>query len=845
MTGVGEVALWIALLLAGWGALVSFLGGARRRGDLVLSGERASYAVWALLLVAAVAVIASFLGDEYHYLYVAGYSNRELATYYKVTGLWAGHAGSLVLWGLMLSSFAALAVFRNRRSNRDLMPYVAGTLHLVLLFFLVVILFTSNPFEQLDFTPADGRGLNPQLQNYWMTIHPPTLYLGFTAFTVPFAFAVAALLSGRLDTRWIAVTRRWTLAAWFFLTCGIVMGMIWAYETLGWGGYWFWDPVENASLLPWLTGTAFLHSVMIQEKRGMLKAWNLLLILGTFILTIFATFLTRSGLIESVHSFARNLAISYVFLGFLGVLAVVSAGLVWWRRDRLESESRLESFLSREAAFLTNNLLFVGAMIAVMWGTMFPLISEAATGQEMGTGPEYFDSVNVPLGLILLALMGIGPVIGWRKASPGNLRRNFSSPLAAAVVVGALLFASGVRHTEALLTFTLATFALVVNGREFWKGARVRAVSRGERWLAALVRLVARNRRRYGGYLVHAGIIVIFSGFAGSAYDVEEQATLAPGEEMTVASPFGHEYRLTYLGTSWYTATNMTKLATAVEVAKDGERVGVLTPELRAYSRREESNTRAGIRRAWNEDLYLVLAGLDDPNGVLDGSNSQPLVTFRALVNPLVSWIWLGAVIVAAGTLIALWPERTPRGSPPPDRQDGPPAATREQRPRRRKPELVAGIWRLAVRRSRLAALLLLLGAPPLVAQTPGDEARAAIGRLKSPYCPGLMLEVCPSGQAAALRDSIHDLAGTGMDAGQLVAWTLARHGEEYRAVPQRKGFGVWAWLIPPGVLLLGALLVAWKLRGLGFPGRGGPAPAQSISSSERARLEHALGEPE
>jgi cytochrome c-type biogenesis protein CcmF len=678
VTQIGEVALWVALVLSIWGAGSAVVGGRTRRGELVLSAERAVVAVWALLLVTSGAIIAAFLGNEYRYQYVAGYSNRELSTFYKISGLWAGQTGSLVFWALLLAFFSAIVVWQNRGRNREFMPYVAGTLLVVLAFFLVVIVTVSNPFELLSFVPADGRGLNPQLQNYWMTIHPPTLYLGFTAFTVPFAFAIAALATGRLDTRWITTTRRWTLLAWFFLTCGILFGMMWAYVELGWGGYWFWDPVENASLLPWLTGTAFLHSVMIQEKRGMLKMWNLLLILGTFLLCIFATFLTRSGLIESVHSFAQNLEIAYIFLGFMGVATLACAGLVWWRRDRLQPEAQIESFVSREAAFLANNLLFVGAMFAVMWGTMFPLISEGFLGQKISVGPPFFNRVNIPLGLILLALTGIGPVIGWRRATPRNLRRNFTLPLAVGALTGAALWTSGVRHPQALLTFALGAFTLTAITVEFQKGTRARAAIEGEGHALALLHLVARNRRRYGGYIVHVGLVVAFMGFAGQAYDVEEQAVLRPGDSAEIRSPFGHTYRLTYQDISWYTATNMTKLISSVQVERDGEPAGMLTAEQRAYRQREETATEVGIRRAWNEDLYLIMAGIDDANAVVQGENPRPVTTFRILVNPLVPWIWLGGFIMALGTLVALWPSAgaeapRPRRAAPPKREPSAP----------------------------------------------------------------------------------------------------------------------------------------------------------------------------
>jgi cytochrome c-type biogenesis protein CcmF len=656
LTQIGEIALWVALVLSIWGAGAAFIGGKKQRGDLVLSAERSVLAVFVLLVIASLAIVAAFLGDQFQYQYVAGYSNRELSVFYKVSGLWAGQTGSLVFWAVLLALFAAITVVQNRNQNREFMPYVAGTLLLVLAFFLMVIVTVSNPFTQLPFAPADGRGLNPQLQNYWMTIHPPTLYLGFTAFTIPFAFAIAALISGRLDTRWITTTRRWTLLSWFFLTNGIIFGMMWAYVELGWGGYWFWDPVENASLLPWLTATAYLHSVMIQEKRGMLKMWNVQLVLGTFLLCIFATFLTRSGLIESVHSFAQNLSIAYIFLGFMSVATVICAGLVYWRRKELTPDSHLESVLSREAAFVGNNLLFVALMFAVMWGTLFPLISEGFLGQKIAVGPPFYNRVTIPLGLGLLVLMGIGPIIAWRKASPRNLKRNFLWPLLVGLLVAAAFFGSGVRHTQVILTFALGAFTMTTILVEFMKGTRARASIEGEGAGSAFIHLIQRNRRRYGGYIVHAGLVVMFMGFAGAAYDVERQVVLSPGESTQIQSPFGHTYTLTYQDMSWYTATNMTKLVASMQVQRDGRNVGILTAEQRSFRQRPEINVEVGIRRVWNEDLYLILAGIDDPNGVVQGTNPRPVATFRVLVNPLVPWIWTGGLVMALGTLIAMWP---------------------------------------------------------------------------------------------------------------------------------------------------------------------------------------------
>ena len=422
---LGEFALWIALPISIWGCVLAFLGGRWARGDLILSAERSTYAITILLIVAAVGIVAAFMGDQFQYWYVYNYSSTNLHPFFKFSGLWAGQRGSLLFWGLNLSAFSTLAIWLNRSRNRDLMPYVNGVLLAFLAFFISISLFVTPPFEQLGFAPIEGRGLNPQLQNYWMTIHPPTMYLGFTSFNVPFAFAISALMVGRLDARWIQATRKWILTSWFFLTLAIIFGMRWAYEELGWGGFWFWDPVENASLLPWLVATAFLHSVMIQESRGMLKVWNMGLVLLTFVMTIFATFLTRSGLIASVHSFAEDLTIGLIFLGCMAVTSGVALVLIIWRYPLLSSERQFESMLSRESAFLLNNLILLGITFAVIWGTMFPLLTEGLTGSKVSVGPPFFNQVNIPIGLMLLAMMGIGPVIAWRKARRAKPQAEF------------------------------------------------------------------------------------------------------------------------------------------------------------------------------------------------------------------------------------------------------------------------------------------------------------------------------------------------------------------------------------------------------------------------------------
>ncbi len=662
MTALGEFALWIALPISFWGMVMGFVGGKQGRGDLILSGERSVYLVFALLAIASLAITNAFLTDQFQYQYVAGYSNRNLDTYFKLSGLWAGQRGSLVFWAVLLAFFASVTVFQNRNKNREFMPYVVGVLQGILAFFLVVLLFAGvNPFEQLGFMPADGQGLNPQLQNYWMTIHPPVLYLGFTAYAIPFAFAMAALMNGRTDSRWIVVTRRWTLVSWFFLTNGIIFGMRWAYEELGWGGYWFWDPVENASLLPWLTATAFLHSIMIQENRGMLKVWNMSLVLLTFLLTIFATFLTRSGLIESVHSFAQNTSIAFIFLAFMGSIFVASVVLIVYRLPGLRSENQIHSFLSREAAFLFNNLVLLGAAFAVLWGTIFPLVSEAFTGQAISVGPPFFNRVNIPIGLILLALTGIGPVIAWRRATRRNLKRNFAIPLAMGAVVVGIFLALGARNGYALTTFGLSAFVLTVIATEFWKGTKARARIEGEGFGPALVHLVGRNRRRWGGYIVHVGTVLIFTAFAGRAFEVEVRKVMNPGETVTVASPFGHTYTLAYEGISSSVEENFDRWVALLSVQRNDQAVGSLTTERRFYRVNRQMVTEVGIRSTALEDLYVILADVEDFEGMVGNDPDAQRIVVQVMVNPLVGWIWYGGVILTIGSLIALWPSAEAR----------------------------------------------------------------------------------------------------------------------------------------------------------------------------------------
>src|SRR3989441_5246967 len=551
MTLLGHLSLWLAFLVGLWGAITGFVGGAQGRADLQQSARHATFALFAALVVAVVSLEVAIFRHDFSLEYVAAYTSRNLPTFYLWSALYAGQKGSLLFWATVLSLFAALAQLLTSRRHRVYLPYVAAVTCLVATFFISVMLFAANPFQRLAFAPLDGSGMNPQLQNPGMVFHPPMLYLGYISITIPFAFAIGALLSKQLDTEWLTAVRKWTLVSWLFLSIGLLIGMWWAYVELGWGGYWAWDPVENAALLPWLVMTAFLHSVMIQEKRGMLKKWNLALILGAWLLSIFGTFITRSGVTSSVHSFTQS-SVGYFFLGFLLVAAIASAILYVNRLPLLEAEATLESMVSREASFLFNNLLLIGIAFSVLWGTLFPILSEAIKGTKVTVGPPFFNQVNVPLGLALLAMTGIGPLIAWRRASLPNLRRQFAVPLTSCVFVLLILLVAGMRDIGALIAFSIGGFVLATIVQEIARGGGGRRRQYGEPGGPALFPVVAPHPRRYGGYIVHVALVLLFLAFAGMAFKTETQATLRPGETATLQGPDGYVYTFTHLGVSQY-----------------------------------------------------------------------------------------------------------------------------------------------------------------------------------------------------------------------------------------------------------------------------------------------------
>jgi cytochrome c-type biogenesis protein CcmF len=563
--------------------------------------------------------------------------------------LWAGNDGSLLFWAWLLSIFAAVVVLQRRDIGKELVPYASSIIMATQTFFLILLLSLSNPFQKLSFIPPEGRGLNPLLENPGMIFHPPALLAGYIGLTIPFAFAIAALLTRRLGDEWIIAIRRWTLVAWLLLGIGNLIGAWWAYVELGWGGYWAWDPLENAGFMPWLVATAFLHSIMMQRRRGMLKVWNMVLIIITFTLAIFGTFLNRSGILESVHDFADT-GLGPFFLVFIGITLFGSLGLLYYRSEDLKSEAEMESLVSRESTFLLNNLLLVGAAFAIFLGTVFPVISEAVRGVKISVGPPFFNQVNGPIFLAVILLTGICALIGWRRASIKNLIRNFLWPLAVALILVIGLFFLGIKQWYALVAFSVCGFVITTVLYEWFRGTRARHRMRAENYLKAFFGLIWANRPRYGGYIVHIAIILIAIGIIGSSlYNVEKEAILMPGESMTIKN-----YTLTYDNIDYYETESKQVVTATLSVFNEGKLIGGLTPEKYFHRSYDQSVTEVAIRSTLIEDLYVILIGSDE-----DGTSA-----FKVLVNPLVNWIWIGGVVFAIGGLIAFWPERQKLPSP-------------------------------------------------------------------------------------------------------------------------------------------------------------------------------------
>ena len=644
LSQIGTYTLISALVLAIYSLLGLVIGAKTRRAHIVESAERAVLGVVFLVMLAAGLLLHGLLTSNFNLEYVAQYTSTTLPTVYKVTAIWGGQAGSLLFWLLILSVYTLVALIQNQNKNRQLMPYVISVLMGVSIFFLSVIIFVANPFRPLIPAAIEGQGLNPLLQNYWMASHPPSLYTGYVGMAVPFAFAMAALITGRLDIGWIKTIRKWTLFSWLFLTLGIIQGSYWAYIELGWGGYWAWDPVENASLMPWLASTAFLHSVMVQEKKGMLKMWNMVLVITAFSLSIFGTFLTRSGVVSSVHSFAQS-PIGIYFMIFLAIQTAFSVTLLIKRRKELAPEARLESFISRESSFLFNNIFFLVICAAVLLGTTFPILSEWVTGNKVTVGIPFFNKVVGPFAIGLVLLTGICPLIAWRKAGIKNLKRNFLWPGIVGLIAVAILIATGVRYWPSLLFFYAAAFMMATVYSEFSKGTQARMAMIREAAPVALFHLIRRNRRRYGGFIIHAGVGILFIGIAASSfYGLEKDSEVRPNESFTVRG-----YQMVFRELNYHTDAHKEVVQARLEVFKKGKHLGFLVPERYFYKSSEQPTTEVALRSFWNEDLYIILAGWDEQNKAV----------FKTYVNPLVSWIWIGGLIMAFGGLFVLLPDRS------------------------------------------------------------------------------------------------------------------------------------------------------------------------------------------
>ncbi|MBM3795842.1 MAG: heme lyase CcmF/NrfE family subunit [Acidobacteria bacterium] len=647
MENVGALSLILALCFSVYSVLASLIGQWKKRPFLVVSGERSVYAVWGLVTLASGMLVYALQTDDFRLSYVAGHSSSTMSPLYKFTAWWGGQEGSLLLWAWILSCYAAVAVYLHRHKFCHMMPYVTATLMVVQAFFLLLIAFPLSPFEVLavgkEVTAVpDGRGLNPLLQYWTMAIHPPTLYLGYVGFVVPFAFAMASLITRTPGDAWIHTTRRWTLVTWLFQSTGILLGAGWAYAVLGWGGYWGWDPVENASLLPWITATAFLHSVMMQEKKGMMKVWNMVLVSSTFFLCILGTALTRSGIVQSVHAFAQS-PISRYFTIFLALGIGLVVYLILDRLDYLKSESQLESVLSRESSFLFNNLILLASCFSILWGTLFPVISEAVTGEKISVDAPYFNRVNIPIGLFLLFLTGVGPLIAWRRSSFESLKKAFLMPAIGAVLTMLVLAAFGVRHPYAMISFGLCAFVTWTITSEFLKGASAIAAKSGQNLIAAMVELTHRNTRRYGGYIVHVAIVIMFIGFTGAAFNLDTTKEVGINDTFKLGR---YELKIKDLKSGnnghykWWHAP--------VEVYQDGRQIHTLTPEQRLYATGDSSSV-VDIRRRLHEDLYLNFAGM-----TADGQKA----VIQAYVFPLVTWIWVGYWALLFGTIVCLIPSK-------------------------------------------------------------------------------------------------------------------------------------------------------------------------------------------
>jgi cytochrome c-type biogenesis protein CcmF len=811
---LGDAGLLLGLIVSAYVIGAAVAGARRGNKRLVASALYASYGATALIAFASAVMWFAILSNDYSVKYVQRHSDASMPWAYKFTAFWGGLDGSILWWVLLLAMFSSLAIYINRERHRELIPYVAAILYAVIAFFLFLIIFEKRPFDvYLTEAPKIGKGMNPLLQNPYMATHPPSLYLGFVSATVPFAFGLAALITGQLDDSWLASTRRWMIVSWYFLSQGLILGMLWAYEELGWGGYWGWDPVENAGFLPWLTATAFLHSILIQQRRGMMKVWNVCLVITTFLLTMLGTFMTRSGIVQSVHAFGQDTELAIIFSVFIGTVSVFSFGYVIYRLPRLRSRNELDSWLSREFSFLVNNWILLACAFFILVATLFPTISEYVAGQRITVGPPFFTKWLTPPGLILLFLTGVGPLIAWRKASAENLKSQFTWPVTAFLVtVVALGLIPGLRGwmtwklvkvpiTSMVLCFGLCAFTLTTILQEFYRGTRVRQTHTKLDFFTSLIGLVARGKQRYGGYLVHLAIVLMFVGFAGDGYKKEGDFTVEKGQQVSLG-----QYTLRYDGVEHTSAPDKDMTTANITVTVGGKPYAMLHPAKWSYRHHEDEppTSEVDIHKTLREDLYTVLNGVDNQAGIAN---------LKVVINPLVNWIWIGFLLLAAGTIIAFMPDR---------------AYALAQAAAKADKSRAAGV-------ATMIALLALGAASTARAQSQADvqpqiavpSMERATGDLHMPRNDverKLMAEfkcVCgcahglqecgdECGPAPVRRVEIQQLLDAGKSAEDVRAFELGKYGQETFRIPLDRGFNRLAWLLPVAVLLgaIGALVV-------------------------------------
>jgi cytochrome c-type biogenesis protein CcmF len=807
MAALGSFTLLAAFVVCAY-AIAACVAGARRRSRrLIESGIGAFYLLTGLMTVASGIIVHALVTNDYSIKYVQRISDAALPLPYKIAAYWGGLDGSIMFWVFLLAVFGTIAVYTNRERHRELIPWVVSVIAATEMFFIFLMVVHNNPFSTfLTAAPPDGQGLNPLLQNFYMAIHPPSLYVGLVAMTIPFAFGIAALITGHLDDAWLRAVRRWTMIGWLGLSFGLTLGMLWAYEELGWGGYWMWDPVENAGLLPWFTATAFLHSVMVQERRGMLRVWNVTLVITTFFLTIFGTFMTRSGVVQSVHAFGEDRELAWMFTIFMIAILAFSFSLVIYRLPLLRSRNELDSWVSREAAFLANNWILLFSAFFVLFATMFPTLSEAVTGQRLTVGPPFFNKWMTPIGLALLVLTGTAPLLAWRKSTMSNLLQQFTWPVLAAALTAGALVALGVRMWSSGTCFALCAFVFATIAQEFIRGAQVRRGATGSDFLTAMIGLVARSKRRYGGYIVHLGIVLMFLGFAGEGFKLSEEVLLKPGEATTI----GH-FTVRHDALRVTSDSQKQMVTGQVSVFDDGEAIGTMQPAKWFFSRREnEPTTEVAIRRGVGEDLYIVLAGYDA---------STQSATYEINVNPLVNWIWFGFAVLAIGTVIALLPDsafafagaRIPAG-----------AAT--------------------------SSMVLILLLTPAMARAQTEPVQSVAPMPKSELRRQLEGDImCTCGCRSAMNDcrmgpTCHGLQeqnakldrflSAGMNRDEVrAAFAEAAGGQHVLMAPIDKGFNRLAWLFPYlvgafGALVIGLVARRWSHRDGGAPAGGETAPA-------------------